>query len=93
MLLQFESIVPEENRFRFYQLTVDRHLFGFTLTIEWGRIACYKRRRSIECESLDDLQKTIISLIKRRMAHRYRLTKAHVLEQYLQLEQWPFLAA
>jgi predicted DNA-binding WGR domain protein len=59
-IVALENVSPDENRFRFYVLSIDETLFGdVALVREWGRIGTNGRRR---LDLFDDRVRAISSL-------------------------------
>jgi predicted DNA-binding WGR domain protein len=68
---------PEQNKYRFYRMTVQRSLFGnLILTRSWGRIGS-KRPREIHKEfaDADTLMREVRRILTVRQRHGYRLIR------------------
>ena len=69
-VIRLQSINPEKNRFREYQLTVGQDLFGeYYLTIHWGRIGsegdCKHYWHTTEQEAYEHAARIVKKRIKR----------------------------
>ena len=65
------SIVPDENRFRFYEMYIEKNLFNeHILTTTRGRVGA-AGRTMIHFGSLHEIQEKFHQLIKVRKQHGY----------------------
>jgi predicted DNA-binding WGR domain protein len=67
-------INPEQNKHRFYSMTVQDGLFGnFYLVRHWGRIGTKGRYLSQGFDTLDEVENQIDRLLRIRKRHGYCL--------------------
>jgi predicted DNA-binding WGR domain protein len=70
--VHFESIDPEENRFRFYTITWQQTLWGeWTMRATWGRIGTMGRGQVTYFESEEALRETLPGVVARRLKRGY----------------------
>lgn len=76
-IVALENVCPDENRFRFYVLSIDETLFGdVALVREWGRIGTNGRRR---LDLFDDRVRAISSLedwLERKRRRGYEVVES-----------------
>lgn len=65
------SIDPEQNRRRFYSITMQPALFGFSLTKHWGRIGTKGKKLTSTFDSMDRTNEEIKRLLQVREKHGY----------------------
>ncbi len=59
------NIDPNQNRYRFYHITIQPGLFGnFCLIRRWGRVGSEGRRLSQSFETINELNKEIQKLLR-----------------------------
>jgi len=76
LIASWRSIEPEENRFRFYSLSLGEDLWGEEVLVKrWGRIGGHKRENYIWPESHHDLMNTIDNIKEDRNNHGYELER------------------
>lgn len=75
--IAFSLVVPEQNRYRVYRLTLTQDLFGnWALIRSWGRmgktqrvqVSCFPRR--------EDARKLADAIVRRRLRHGYGVTNS-----------------
>src|SRR5450756_561349 len=70
------NVDPDKNRYRFYTLSWQPSLFGgLALVRSWGRIGTSGRSRAIFFADQEGAQKAVEEIMKRRMAHGYRVVQ------------------
>ena len=70
--LQFRSIDPEQNRFRFYTLAIQRTLWGeFAVVRQFGRIGTGGRRHVRFFASADEAREDFDHEVERRRRRHY----------------------
>jgi predicted DNA-binding WGR domain protein len=70
--VHFESIDPEQNRYRFYTITWQKTLWGeWTIRTTWGRIGGVGRSRVAYFESELALREALPAVIARRIERGY----------------------
>jgi predicted DNA-binding WGR domain protein len=75
--IAFASIVPEQNRYRSYRLTLIQDLFGDWVVLRsWGRIGKAQRTRGDVFASRDEAVHAAAQLGRRRLVHGYDLPAA-----------------
>jgi predicted DNA-binding WGR domain protein len=76
MQLCWKSIRPEENRYRYYSLTVDRDLWGeLCLVRRWGRIWSGSREVYAWPETEAEVDRIVRETHLSRSRHGYRLIR------------------
>ena len=72
MEYKLTSINPEENRNRYYHITVQPGLFGgFTVIREWGRIGTKGKHKTQTFETEKQTEKEIQKVLRVRERHGY----------------------
>ncbi|MCF7875626.1 WGR domain-containing protein [Candidatus Bipolaricaulota bacterium] len=80
VLISWRSVDPEENRFRFYSLSLGEDLWGDEVLVKrWGRIGGRKRENYYWPDSYQDLLEEIKETAKRRERHGYQVKKQKLL--------------
>jgi predicted DNA-binding WGR domain protein len=75
--IAFASVIPEQNRYRSYRLTLTQDLFGQWVVLRsWGRIGKAQRTRADVFARRDDAAQAAIQLSRRRLLHAYALLAA-----------------
>lgn len=70
--VHFESIEPQENRFRFYTITWQKTLWGeWTIRATWGRIGGFCRSRVTYFPNERALREALPCLVARRLQRGY----------------------
>ena len=70
--LQFRSIDPAQNRFRFYNLSIQRTLWGeFAVVRQFGRIGTEGRRSVRFFSSINEAQEDFDQEAARRLQRHY----------------------
>jgi len=76
LIASWRSVKPEENRFRFYSLSLGEDLWGEEVLVKrWGRIGGRKRENYIWPESHRELLELIDEIKEKRSEHAYRLKR------------------
>jgi len=76
LIASWRSVKPEENRFRFYSLSLGRDLWGEEVLVKrWGRIGGRKRETYLWPESHKELMELIDEINEKRSEHDYRLKR------------------
>ena len=76
LIASWRSVKPEENRFRFYSLSLGEDLWGEEVLVKrWGRIGGRKRENYIWPESHHELMELIDEIKEKRSKHDYRLER------------------
>ena len=76
--IRFESSDPQQNRLRFYDLRWQPTLFGEgALVRSWGRLGQPGRTRVTVYPGRDDAQPEVRQVLRRRLAHGYRVVDWH----------------
>jgi len=76
LIASWRSVRPEENRFRFYSLSLGEDLWGEEVLVKrWGRIGGRKRENYIWPESHRELMDKIDEIKEQRSKHGYRLER------------------
>ncbi len=66
------NINPNQNRYRFYHITIQPGLFGnFCLIRRWGRVGNKGRSLSRSFETIEELYKKVNRLVKMRERRGY----------------------
>ncbi len=74
LIASWRSVKPEENRSRFYSISLGEDLWGDEFLIKrWGRIGGRKRETYLWPESHRELMDKIDEIKERRNNHGYRL--------------------
>lgn len=75
MHVEFQSIDPSRNRYRFYSLTVEDGLFWSNLVCRRGRIGGPTYTRTIELDGTrEQLRRMLRQVLLRRRQHGYYVT-------------------
>ena len=72
-MIRLISIRPEENRFRFYVLDCECTLFGYWVTLRFGRIAKRGRTETHHFETKGEAETWLRAKLLRRKRHGYRI--------------------
>ena len=76
LIASWRSVKPEENRFRFYSLSLGEDLWGEEVLVKrWGRIGGRKRENYIWPESHRELMNKIDEIKEQRSRHGYELER------------------
>jgi len=76
LIASWRSVKPEENRFRFYAISVGEDLWGDEVLVKrWGRIGCRKRENYFWPDSYRELMEMIEDIKETREDHGYRLER------------------
>ncbi len=76
LIASWRSVTPEENRFRFYAISLGEDLWGEEVLVKrWGRIGCRKQENYIWLDSHQELLEVIEQIKQRRNKHGYQLQK------------------
>ena len=76
LIASWRSVKPEENRFRFYSLSLGEDLWGEEVLVKrWGRIGGRKRENYIWPDSHQELMNLIESIKEKRNEHDYKLER------------------
>jgi len=76
LIASWRSVKPEENRFRFYSLSLGEDLWGEEVLVKrWGRIGGQSYENYIWPESHRELLDLIDDIKERRGEHDYRLVR------------------
>ena len=76
LIASWRSVKPEENRFRFYSLSLGEDLWGKEVLVKrWGRIGGRKRENYIWPDSHRELMDKIDKIKEERKEHNYRLER------------------
>ena len=68
----FECTIPEKNKQAFYELTVTRDLFGYTITRHWGRLGTKGQPKKVQHFSREeDMEKEFERICRKRILHHY----------------------
>ena len=71
--LEWKSVDPEKNRFRFYTVSLSMDLWGETFLVQhWGRIGT-KGQRKFVWGTPEELDKYVQGLLRQRELHGYQL--------------------
>lgn len=70
--IHLERIVPEQNCFRFYGISIEDNFFGDkSLVIRWGRIGCRGRQRIAASGSRERLHEKALALLREKSRKGY----------------------
>jgi len=76
LIASWRSVRPEENRFRFYSISLGKDLWGDEVLVKrWGRIGGRKRENYVWPDSYRELMELIDKIKERRDKHGYRLER------------------
>ncbi|MEF8798893.1 MAG: WGR domain-containing protein [Candidatus Bipolaricaulota bacterium] len=76
LIASWRSVDPEENRFRFYSISLGEDLWGEEVLVKrWGRIGGRKRENYLWPESHRELMELIEGIKEKRSKHGYRLER------------------
>jgi len=76
LIASWRSVKPEENRFRFYSLSLGQDLWGEEVLVKrWGRIGGRKRETYLWPEDHQELLELIDDIKERRNEHGYQLER------------------
>ncbi|MBS3792158.1 WGR domain-containing protein [Candidatus Bipolaricaulota bacterium] len=76
IIASWRSVKPEENRFRFYSISLGEDLWGEEVLVKrWGRIGERKRENYIWPDSHQELINLIDDIKEDRNNHGYELDK------------------
>ncbi len=76
LIASWRSVKPEENRFRFYSLSLGEDLWGNEVLVKrWGRIGERKKENYIWPDSYQELMEHINNIKKDRKEHDYQLKR------------------
>ena len=76
LIASWRSVKPEENRFRFYSLSLGEDLWGEEVLVKrWGRIGGRKRENYIWPDSQQELMNLIENIKEKRNEHDYKLER------------------
>ncbi len=80
MQLLWESVKPEENRYRFYSLSIGPDLWGEPcLVSRWGRLWGSPSREAFNWpEAEGEVQVIVQATHRNRLRHGYRLVKGNL---------------
>lgn len=65
------SVNPEQNRNRFYSITMEHDLFGFSITRCWGRIGTKGKRITKTFGTMELAENEVKRLLRVRERHGY----------------------
>ena len=66
------SIIPDKNRYRFYEITLQYGLFyKYCLIKKWGRIGTRGRKIETSFDTMEEVEKEIQRVLKIRQKHGY----------------------
>ena len=75
----WKSIRPEENRYRFYSLSVQRDLWGKWGVVRcWGRIGGGSKERYLWPEREEEVQDIFRAVHQSRLRHGYTLVRGSI---------------
>ncbi|MBI1744394.1 WGR domain-containing protein [Candidatus Acetothermia bacterium] len=73
-LAVWHSVDPEQNRYRFYVLSIEKDLWGNSCLIQrWGRIGKKAREKVTVAADENELKKFAFNIFQQRMWHGYEL--------------------
>lgn len=76
LIASWRSVDPQENRFRFYSISLGEDLWGEEILVKrWGRIGGRKRENYIWPDSHRDLMKLIEDIKDERRKHGYKVER------------------
>ncbi len=76
LIASWRSVKPDENRFRFYSISLGEDLWGDEVLVKrWGRIGGRKRENYLWPESHRELMELINEVKEKRNEHDYRLKR------------------
>ena len=71
---QWTSVDPDQNRYRYYAVTVEEDIWGDPcLILSWGRFNSHPRKKFIWPKDEGELERLIDKAFELREKHRYRL--------------------
>lgn len=74
--MRLERINPDRNEYRYYEIIVQRTLFGdYSLLVIWGRIGKSARQRIACSGSFEDISDAALALEARKMRRGYALAR------------------
>ena len=76
LIASWRSVKPEENRYRFYSISLGQDLWGNEVLVKrWGRIGGHKKENYIWPDSQRELMDKIEEIKEKREEHNYKLKK------------------
>lgn len=76
LIASWQSVKPEENRFRYYSISIGEDLWGEEVLVKrWGRIGGRKSENYIWPDSHRELVELIDRIKKQRNKHGYELNQ------------------
>lgn len=76
LIASWQSVRPDENRFRFYSISLGEDLWGNEVLVKrWGRIGGRKRENYIWPDSYRELVGLIDKIKEQRNKHGYKLKR------------------